>query len=197
MKKNKTETLKMKVVLASKSPRRRELLSRIFDKFDILAREVDETLPSDVSAKCGVEVLAVRKGAAVLSEVSSDTLVISSDTLVELDGEPLGKPCDEGEAYNMLRKLSGREHNVHTGVAVHYDGKVYSGVDTTSVAFRQLTDEEILAYIATGEPLDKAGSYGIQGLGGALVSGYRGEYETVVGLSMGLLTELLTEAGVI
>ena len=158
---------------------------------------MDETLPSDVSAERGVELLAVRKGAAVLSEVDSDTLVISSDTLVELDGEPLGKPCDERDAYNTLRKLSGREHNVHTGVAVHYEGAVYSGVDTTSVAFRTLTDKEILDYIATGEPLDKAGSYGIQGLGGALVSGYRGEYETVVGLSMGLLTRLLKEAGAI
>ena len=185
----------MKVVLASKSPRRRELLSRIFDKFDILTKEVDESLPDDVSAERGVELLAVRKGAAVLAELDPNTLVISSDTLVELDGEPLGKPCDERDAFNMLRKLSGREHNVHTGVAIHYKGRVYSGVDTTAVAFRELTDKEILDYIATGEPLDKAGSYGIQGLGGALVSGYRGEYETVVGLSMGLLSGLLGEAG--
>ena len=184
----------MKVVLASKSPRRRELLSRIFKEFDILTREVDETLPPHVHPREGVELLAIRKGAAVLSELDSDTLVISSDTLVELDGEPLGKPQDEDDAFYTLRKLSGREHNVHTGVAVHYRGALYSGVSTTAVSFRELTDGQIREYISTGEPLDKAGAYGIQGLGGSLVAGYSGEYDTVVGLSMTLLKKLLKEA---
>ena len=184
----------MKIVLASKSPRRRELLSRLFEKFDILTEEVDENLPDGVHPREGVELLAVRKGAAVLPKLSSDTLVISSDTLVELDGIALGKPIDESDAVSMLNRLSGREHNVHTGVAVHYRGRVFSGVDTTAVEFRSLSEEEILDYVSTGEPLDKAGAYGIQGIGGRLVSGYRGNYDTVVGLSMTLLEKLVKRA---
>lgn len=182
----------MRIILASKSPRRRELLGELFDKFDIIIAEVDETLPETVHPREGVEILAVRKGKPVADE-NPDALVISSDTLVELDGVPLGKPRDVADAKRMLEGLSANTHRVHTGVAVHYKGRVASGVDTTSVTFRTLTPHEIDAYIATGEPMDKAGAYGIQGKGGALVSGFEGSFDTVVGLSVSLTKKLIGE----
>lgn len=186
--------VEMRIVLASKSPRRKELLGRIFDSFEIISKEVDESLSDSVSPERGVELLAIRKGAAVVGEVGDDVLVISSDTLVELDGIPLGKPSDAADAYRMLRALSGRQHNVHTGVAVHYRGRCASGVDTTRVFFKEMSDGDIDAYIATGEPMDKAGAYGIQGIGGRFVEKYEGNYDTVVGLSLSLLRELIESA---
>ena len=183
----------MKIILASKSPRRRELLSEICTDFDIITAEADETLPDGIHPSQGVEILAVRKGAPI-AEMYPDALVISSDTLVELDGEALGKPTDENDAFDMLSRLSGRAHNVHTGIAVHYNGRVFSGVDSTAVRFKALTGEEILEYIATREPMDKAGAYGIQGLGGKFVEGFDGNYDTVVGLSVSLLRSLMEAA---
>ncbi len=183
----------MKIILASKSPRRRELLSEIVDEFEILTADCDEALPEGVHPRDGVEILAVRKGEAVLKNVPEDALIISSDTLVELGGKPLGKPKDKDDAYNMLRTLSGKAHNVHTGVAVHFGGRVVSGVDSTAVYFKELTDTEIDEYIATGEPMDKAGSYGIQGLGGKFVTKYDGDFDTVVGLSVKLTKRLMDE----
>lgn len=184
----------MRIILASKSPRRRELLSEIVDSFEIITRETDETLPDNMHPSEGVGVLAVRKGRAVADTVSDDALIISSDTLVELDGVPLGKPIDTDDAYRMLRSLSGRWHNVHTGVAVHRGDSVWSGVSTTRVRFREMTDSEIYEYIDTGEPMDKAGAYGIQGLGGRFVAEYDGEYDTVVGLSVALTRTLMDRA---
>ncbi len=181
----------MRVVLASKSPRRRELLKELFSEFDIIVSEADENVGEEISPVSAVEILAVRKGAAVLPELAPSDLVISSDTLVELDGKPLGKPQDENEAYKMLRSLSGRTHNVHTGVAVHHMGAVYSGVATSCVHFRELSDEEIFAYIDSGEPFDKAGAYGIQGAAGAFVKDYDGDFDTIVGLSLRLTRELV------
>ncbi|MBQ7387652.1 MAG: septum formation protein Maf [Clostridia bacterium] len=183
----------MKIILASKSPRRKELLGEIVKDFDIMTAPTDETLPAGVHPSRGVELLAIRKGEPVAAE-NPDALVISSDTLVELDGEPLGKPHDASDAFNMLSRLSGRAHNVHTGVAVHFHGKVYSGVDSTAVRFKKMNDQEIREYIATGEPMDKAGAYGIQGLGGKFVEGYDGNYDTVVGLSVTLLRSLMEAA---
>ena len=183
-----------RVVLASASPRRRELLGAITDSFEITTREVDESLPSGIHPREGVELLAVRKGRAVRDNLGDGCVIISADTLVEMDGKPLGKPQSIDEARRMLRSLSGREHNVHTGTAVHYRGRVYSGVATTAVYFRELTDTEIDAYMATGEPMDKAGAYGIQGGTGRFVESYRGDYDTVVGLSVRLLSELIFRA---
>ncbi len=183
----------MKIILASKSPRRRELLRELFSDFEIIVREVDETLPPDIPSERGVELLALKKGEAVAADMP-DALVISSDTLVELDGIPLGKPRDTSEARDMLRRLSGRVHSVHTGVAVHCRGEAFSGVDTTRVCFRELTDTEIDEYIKTGEPMDKAGAYGIQGLGGKFVSRYDGNFDTVVGLSLSLTKRLVKQA---
>ena len=184
----------MRIILASKSPRRRELLSELYRDFEIITEETDETLPAGIHPREGVAILAERKGAAVKAKIGDDGLIISSDTLVELGGVALGKPCDEADAARMLRSLSGKAHNVHTGVAVHYRGKVYRGTDSTAVQFRHITDEEIAEYIASGEPMDKAGSYAIQGLGGKFITGFDGDYDTVVGLSMRLLRELISLA---
>ena len=181
----------MRIVLASKSPRRKELLGRIIPEFEIMSCEVDETLPPDVDIREGVELLAVRKGWAVAKDLESDCMVISSDTLVERDGTALGKPRDEAEARSMLGSLSGRGHNVHTGVAVHYNGRVLSGTATSSVFFRELSEEEIAEYVRTGEPMDKAGAYGIQGEGGKLVKKYDGDFDTIMGLSLKLTEELI------
>lgn len=184
----------MRVILASKSPRRRELLSRIVSDFEIICAETDESLAEGVHPMHGVETLAVRKGAAVRELVGDDALIVSSDTLVEIDGIPLGKPNDREDAYRILSLLSGRTHNVHTGVAVHYMGRVYSGVHTSAVTFRKMTQEEIYAYIDSGEPMDKAGAYGIQGLGGAFVERFDGEFESIMGLSVTLTRRLVDEA---
>ncbi|MBQ2793883.1 MAG: septum formation protein Maf [Clostridia bacterium] len=184
----------VRVVLASKSPRRRELLGDIIKDFDIIVREVDEELSPEIHPSVGVGILAVRKGSAVAAELDESTLVISSDTLVELDGVPLGKPDGVGGAYKMLRLLSGKTHSVHTGVAVHYRGRVEYGVATSHVRFRELSDGEIYEYIETGEPMDKAGAYGIQGLGGKFVASYEGDFDTVVGLSRRLTRELIERA---
>lgn len=186
----------MKVILASKSPRRKEIFGAYAEEcgfsFDIITRETDEELFGE-HPRTGVKTLAERKGAAVAVEYP-DALVVSSDTLVELGGKPLGKPVDEEDACAMLRELSGKTHNVHTGIALSLGGKVYSGVATTEVTFRALTEEQIRAYVATGEPMDKAGAYGIQGKGGSLVAGYNGEFDTVVGFNMTLLRALMREA---
>ena len=184
----------MRYILASKSPRRRELLSEIVDNFEIITREVDETLPDSIHPREGVEILAIRKGEVIAKELESDALVISSDTLVELGGIPLGKPRDEQDAIDMLTSLSGKAHNVHTGVAVHYKGKVYSGVATTAVHFREMNESEIIEYVKSGDPMDKAGAYGIQSGGGKFVCGYDGDYDTVVGLSVSLTKKLIDEA---
>ena len=184
----------MKYILASKSPRRKELLSRIVDNFEIEVADTDETLPKDMHPSIGVELLAIRKGAAVAEHHSEEDVIISSDTLVEIDGIPLGKPCDREDAHRILKMLSGRVHNVHTGVAIHYGGAVFSGVHTSRVRFYELDDEEIYAYIDTGEPMDKAGAYGIQGLGGKYVAEFDGEFESIMGLSIDLTKRLIEEA---
>lgn len=190
----------MKIILASASPRRRELLSSVCRSFEIKTAETDENLDASVHPRDGVEILAVRKGRAVLDTLdaysAAESVIISSDTLVELDGVPLGKPGDEAHAKAMLGSLSGKRHNVHTGIAVHVGERLFSGVATTGVYFRELTSAEIEDYVACGEPMDKAGAYGIQGIGGKFVERIEGDFDTVVGFSMRLLAELLEQAGV-
>ena len=182
----------MRYILASKSPRRKELLSEIIDNFEIITAEVDEDLPEEIHPREGVEILAIRKGEAV-AKANPDAIVISSDTLVELGGIPLGKPTDKADAIRMLTDLSGKAHNVHTGVAIHYGGRVYSGVATTAVFFREMSKQEIEEYVDSGDPMDKAGSYGIQSGGGKFVEKIEGDYDTVVGLSLRLVRELLNK----
>lgn len=183
----------MRIVLASKSPRRRELVAELYEKFDIEVADCDETLPLGMHPQEGVVELAVRKGRAVLGSCGGDALIISSDTLVERDGVALGKPADKDEARSMLRSLSGRSHNVHTGIAVHYREKYVSGVASTAVYFREISESEINAYVESGDPMDKAGAYGIQSGAGAFVEKIEGDYDTVVGLSLRLLKKLIAE----
>ena len=183
----------MRYILASKSPRRKELLSQIIDNFEIITADVDENLGFEAHPRTEVKYLAAKKGDAVAKD-HRDAIVISSDTLVEVDGEALGKPKDKDDAFRMLKSLSGRAHNVHTGVAVHYCGLSYCDVATTTVYFREMTDEEILDYIESGDPMDKAGSYGIQSGGGKFVEKIEGDYDTVVGLSLTLTKQLIDEA---
>ena len=193
----------MRIILASKSPRRKELLGDIFEKFEIMSADADETLDEGVSTVCGVEILSVRKGDAVYESLLregvdlSDTLIISSDTLVELGGVALGKPVDREDAVSMLKSLSGKAHNVHTGVAVRLGEKIVSGRRTTAVYFKELSDEQIRAYVDSGEPMDKAGAYGIQGGAGVFVEKIEGDFDTVVGLSRSLVRELCRELGAI
>ena len=182
-----------RIILASGSPRRRELLGQLYDSFEIITSEVDETLLDDVSPVDGVEILAVRKGSAVAKTLPCECVVISSDTLVELGGVPLGKPTSESDAYRMLRSLSGNYHNVHTGIAVHYDNRVISGVASARGKFKDISDEDIYEYIAGGEPMDKAGAYAIQGEGGKFIEGYDGDFDTIMGLSVSLTKSLIDQ----
>ena len=184
----------MRAILASKSPRRRELLARIIPEFEIIVAETDESLPDTIHPSAGVELLAVRKGSAVRELVGDEALIVSSDTLVEIGGTPLGKPTDREDAHRILSMLSGESHHVHTGVAVHYKGRVFSGTHTSTVTFRPMADEEIYSYIDTGEPMDKAGAYGIQGLGGRFVERFDGEFESIMGLSITLTRSLIEQA---
>ena len=180
-----------RIILASGSPRRKELLGKLYESFEVITFEVDETLDGDITPVEGVEMLAVRKGRAVAETLPPECVVISSDTLVEIGGEPLGKPTSREDAYRMLRMLSGNYHNVHTGIAVHYSDAVISGVASARVKFKPLSDEEIYAYIDGGEPMDKAGAYAIQGEGGKFIEGFDGDFDTIMGLSVSLTKKLI------
>jgi len=172
---------RQRLILASGSPRRRELLERMGYAFDVCAPEVDERVPGPPDQV--VAILARRKAMAAAEGISKG-VVLAADTLVAVDGEALGKPADEADARAMLRRLSGREHEVFTGVCVldAATGRKSVHVERTGVVFRALTDGEIDAYVATGEPMDKAGAYGIQGGAAAFVESFRGSYENVMGL---------------
>lgn len=187
----------MKLILASKSPRRKEILSAMGYEFEILTADCDESYEETLSPREAVEVLARRKGEAVAVAngfaTDGETVILSSDTLVDLDGVALGKPIDREDAVAMLRALSGNVHYVHTGIAVRCGERVVSGVDTTAVVFRELSDEEIMEYVDSGEPMDKAGAYGIQGAAGKFVERIEGDFDTVVGLSARLAKTLLCQ----
>jgi septum formation protein len=180
------------IVLGSSSPRRRELLGLLGLSFDVRAQDVDETWRNGEVPGAHAERLAREKAAAA---ARGGTAAIGADTIVVIDGAILGKPRDAAEAGAMLRRLSGREHVVYTGVAVAYAGALASGVERTLVRFRPLEEPTIAAYVATGEPMDKAGAYGIQGYGAVLVERIEGDYFTVMGLGLGLLVELLGRVG--
>ncbi len=187
----------MSIILASNSPRRRELLAQIgIRDFQILSPDVDEAVESGLSPARMVETLSLRKAQAAAGRAGADDLIIAADTVVALDGRVLGKPRDQGEAFAMLSALSGREHRVYTGVTVLGGGQAATEHEETAVAFRALSPEEIRDYIATGEPMDKAGAYGIQGVGALLVQGIRGDYCNVVGLPLFRLGRMLSGFGV-
>ncbi|MGN1329661.1 MAG: Maf family protein [Eubacterium sp.] len=176
------------IILASKSPRRKELLSIITEDFVIKTANVDETLPESISPDKAVEYLSKIKAEPFKNK--KDT-VIGADTVVAIDGKILGKPKDKADAFSMLRILSGKEHSVFTGVTVIKNNKSKTFSVETRVKFFELTDEEINTYISTGEPFDKAGAYGIQGKGSLLVEKIDGDYFNVVGLPVSKLAKAL------
>lgn len=187
------------VILASGSPRRRELLGILGIPFRVLSSDADESTPEDFTPEMIVRTLALRKAEAVRSAAAGEeAVIVGSDTIVVLDGRVLGKPADEADSRATLALLQGRTHEVYTGVACIGlpDGKIAMDHRVTSVTMRNLSEDEISAYIATGEPADKAGSYGIQGLGATLVDRIDGCYYNVVGLPLALLGGMLSEFGI-
>lgn len=200
---------KIDIILASGSPRRSELLEREGVPFTVRVSEVDETLEPDIlrDPQEAAKKLAERKAGAVVQEVLGvdyvgAAAIIGADTMVVLNGRIYGKPRDEEDAKRILRELSGRVHQVMTGVSVWLvsapDAENVSlgfrtFVETSHVTFNELSEEEIAAYVATGEPLDKAGAYGIQGEGGALVKGVAGDFDNVVGLPVKRLLKEFSE----
>jgi len=177
------------LILASGSPRRRQLLELIGVKFEVAPADIDETpLPDENPVAYASR--AARDKALAVATGHPGRLVLGADTVVEIDQEILGKPSSMDEAADMLRRLSGKSHLVHTALALVTDGAAHEVVDSARVQFVDLTDEMIRWYVATGEPMDKAGAYAVQGLGGLLVEGVEGSPNTVIGLPVHRLPEL-------
>ena len=180
------------LILASRSPRRSELLTAAGISFEVLAADIDETpFPSEAPAAY-VERLAIEKARAVLAR-RPDATILGADTTVTIGGEILGKPSDTADAIRMLRKLSGAAHDVHTGVALVSARGVRSAVDTTRVWFDALTDEDISWYVGTGETVDRAGAYAIQGFASRFIPRIEGSYSNVVGLPVALVSSILKQ----
>jgi len=182
------------LILASSSPRRRELLGLLGLGPEVIPADIDESWIPGEAPIPHAERLA-RTKASVIAARRPEAAVVAADTIVVIDGEILGKPADAAEATAMLRRLSGREHVVHTAIAVTYRNDTASAVESTRVWFRPLRDDVIAAYVATGEPMDKAGAYGIQGYGAVIVERIDGDYFTVMGLGLGRLVGLLGSVG--
>lgn len=187
-----------RVILASQSPRRRDLLTLVGIEHEVRPADIDERVLPGERPDAHAERLARGKAAALAARVAEgdDFVVVAADTIVVIDGRILGKPADAADARDMLRRLAGRTHTVYTGVAVARDGRTVSGVERVAVTFRPLDDAEIAAYVATGEPMDKAGSYGIQGFGATIVERIDGDYFAVMGLPLVRLVALLRAVGV-
>ena len=191
----------MKLYLASGSPRRREILDLMRLPYEVFPADADETLDAGIGMEAAGRLLATRKAEAAAARLaaeghdSADALILAADTLVYLDGAPLGKPHTEDEAAAMLRALSGRRHYVCTGVCLLAGGTAHAAADVTAVTMRAYGEDEVRAYVATGEPLDKAGAYGIQGIGAVLVEKIDGDFFTVMGLSPRIVYNLLRETG--
>lgn len=190
-----TPVSQLDVVLASQSPRRRQLLELIGIRHTVSPADVDESLRIGELSEAYAERLA-RAKADKLAETNRDAVIIGADTIVVVDDLVLGKPADVVDAERTLGMLSGRSHTVMTAVAVSYRGKTVSSVEIVDVTFRPLAEDEIRNYVATGEPMDKAGSYGIQGYGATIVRRIDGDYFAVMGLSLVRLVALMAEVGV-
>ena len=187
----------MKIILASQSPRRKELLERMgIRDFETISPNVDESVFHGLPPEELVRRLSAEKAAAVAGRAGEDAIVIAADTVVALEGAVLGKPADELDAFKMLSALSGVRHQVYTGVTVCRGGEKQTAHEVTDVTFRELSEEEIEHYIATGEPMDKAGAYGIQGYGALLIQGISGDYYNVMGLPVCRLGGMLARFGV-
>ncbi len=183
----------MEYILASASPRRKELLAMLEVPFSIEPAKGEEHLPDDLPVTQAAEYLAVQK-AEEIAALHPDCIVIGADTTVLLDDRILGKPKSEAACIDMLTRLSGRQHLVQTGCAICYQGKCVRFTEETQVEFYPLTDEEIRAYAATDEPYDKAGGYGIQGRAALLIAGISGDYYNVMGLPIAHLARELRAA---
>lgn len=182
------------LILASTSPRRRELLALLGLPYEVVASRFDESVlsPLGLSPADYVTQLATGKAAEVAARLAApEAVIIGADTTVVLDGDILNKPADPAEAVRMLRRLSDRTHEVYTGLCLVHGGKIQTAHAVTAVTFELLTDDAIAAYVATGEPLDKAGAYGIQGQGLGFTPKLDGDYYNVVGLPLELLRSLL------
>jgi septum formation protein len=184
----------VRVILASQSPRRRELLELVGITHEVRPADVDESVHPDELPAPHAERLA-RAKAATVARTDGDALVIAADTIVVVDGDILGKPRDTAHAVAMLTRLRGREHTVFTAVAVARGERLVSAVEQVTVSFRELTAEEIDAYVATGEPMDKAGAYGIQGFGATIVERVEGDYFAVMGLPLARAVQLARALG--
>ena len=186
----------MDIILASQSPRRRELLERMGVEFRVVTPDIDERMERELPPDELVRRISAEKARAVAAQAGPDAIVIAADTVVALDGAVLGKPADELEAFKMLSTLSGCRHQVYTGLTVLRGKEMHTVSEETAVTFRELSEKEITNYIRTGEPMDKAGAYGIQGYGALLVEGIQGDYYNVMGLPVCRLGGLLKELGV-
>lgn len=175
------------LILASGSPRRKELLERLDLPFRVIVSDAEEVSSGNASPAEIAQQNALAKARAVACAQDDDSTVIGADTIVVLENRIYGKPTDEDDAKRMLRELSGKTHQVITGVCIIRKGDATTFAETTDVTFKALAEDEISAYVATGEPLDKAGAYGIQGLGGKLVASLAGDYDNVVGLPVARL----------
>ena len=185
------------IVLASQSPRRQELLRRMgIEHFSVVVPNADESYPAGLSAQETVSLIARKKADAAARLASPDDIVITADTMVFLDDERLGKPHNEADALRMLTELSGRAHTVCTGVTVRRGDNLECFTVSTEVYFRSASRQELLGYIATGEPMDKAGAYGIQGLGALFIERINGDYYNVMGLPIEALGRVLQRFGV-
>lgn len=182
------------LVLASQSPRRKELLEQLGYTIQTVASHVDESVDETLSPEEIVQQLSLRKAKSTAEDYPNH-YVIGADTIVYLDGKVFGKPQNENEAFQMLKQLSGKTHEVFTGVSVIYRHQQQTFVEKASVTFWELTDDEVASYIRTGEPLDKAGAYGIQGKGALLVKKVNGDYYTIVGLPISRLYRCLNDMG--
>ena len=185
------------IVLASASPRRQELLRRMgITEFDIRVPETEETFPEGLSPRQIVEYISREKADGAAKLCTAEEIVITADTMVFLDDQRLGKPADEADALRMLTALQGRRHTVRTGVTVRQGDRAVTESEETEVLFRPASEKELLAYIATGEPMDKAGSYGVQGKGALLVEKLNGDFFNVMGLPVLRLSRMLAQFGV-
>ena len=186
----------MAIILASKSPRRRELLTRMGVEFTVKTSKIDEKMDPFANPADEVARVSLAKAQAVRGTCHPDDIIIGADTIVVCDGLTMGKPRSESEAFSMLRRLSGRDHQVLTGLTVLGGDRTENLTVATTLRFRALSDAEIRNYIATGEPMDKAGAYGIQGLAAMFVVGLDGDYYNVMGLPVCTLAILLRRFGV-
>lgn len=192
----------IKIYLASASPRRKEILEMMKLDFTVCTAEADENIGSDVDMESVGEILATRKACALREKLQKEgkfdenTVIIAADTLVYVGGQVLGKPHDEADALRMLALLSNRSHTVCTGTAVIFGGKSISQSDLSSVYFGEISEADARAYVATGEPLDKAGAYAVQGIGASFVRYMEGDFFSVMGLSPKTVRRLLSALGI-